>query len=37
MAASKFQLQDVKDAAERIRGTVAETPLEVCTTIKNIS
>jgi len=35
MAASKFQLQDVKDAAERIRGKVAKTPLEVCTTIKN--
>ena len=36
MAASKFQLQAVKDAAERIRGKVAKTPLEVCTTIKNI-
>ena len=35
MAASKFQLQDVKDAAERIREKVKETPLEVCTTIKN--
>ena len=35
MAASKFQLQNVKDAAERIREKVKETPLEVCTTIKN--
>ena len=35
MEASEFQLQDVKDAAERIRGKVKKTPLEVCTTIKN--
>ena len=35
MAASKFQLQDVQDAAEHIHGKVPATPFEVCTTIEN--
>ena len=34
MADSKFQIKDVKDAADRICGKVKETPLEVYTIIK---
>ena len=31
----EFQFKDVKDAAERIRGKVKTTPLEVCTILTN--